>query len=406
MAFWVRSVLGVALIAGVIGGGWYYVTATSQPAGATPVQGPGRGGPARAQPVVAGKAEVGPQPVEFTAIGSVTASETVSVRSRVDGTILEVHFKEGDLVKEGDLLFTIDPRAIQAQLRQAEANLARTKVILANANRDLDRQNALAAKNFATQAALDAARSSSGQAQQNVRATEAEIEALKVQLGFTQIRAPITGRTGQVPQTKGNIVRSGDATFLVTIRKVNPIAVTFSVPQQHFSALRQAMAGGDVSVKATVPGQPDQQGKVVFFDNQIDTNTGTFSVKAQFDNRQDVLWPGMFVTAVVQFGIEPKAITVPTAAVQAGQQGQYVYVIEDKDGGKAVTLVPVDVSRQQGDRTVISKGLSGTEQVVVDGQLRLVNGTKVDVRDPNAPVQAGGGAGGQRQGGQRPAPQG
>ncbi|MFD2264674.1 efflux RND transporter periplasmic adaptor subunit [Lacibacterium aquatile] len=397
-----KTLGGAVLILGIGAATIYYVQ-FGDSAGATPAQGPGRGGPQRALPVLVAQAEVGAQPIEISAIGSVQASETVQVRSRVDGTILEVHFKEGDRVNEGDLLFTIDPRGIQADLKQAEANLARNKVAMGNSNRDLDRQNALAAKNFASQAALDSAKSTAGQAMQTVRAMEAQIEALKVQLGYTQIRAPISGRTGQILQTKGNIVRSGEATGLVTIRKVNPIAVTFSVPQRHFPDLRAALDAGAVPVRATVAGQPAQTGKVAFFDNQIDSATGTFSVKAQFDNEGDVLWPGMFVSVTARLGTEAQAVSVPTAAIQTGQQGQYLFAVEEKDGAKAVKMTPVTTSRQQGDRTILASGLKGGETVVIDGQLRLVDNSRIEVRDPAA---ASGAAPARQNQAQKRAPQG
>jgi multidrug efflux system membrane fusion protein len=187
-----------------------------------------------------------------------------------------------------------------------------------------------------------------------------------------------------VLQTKGNIVRSSEATSLVTIRKVNPIAATFSVPQRHFPDLREALAAGPVGVKATVSGQPAQTGKVIFFDNQIDSATGTFSVKAQFANENDILWPGMFVSVTARLGMEANAVSVPTAAIQTGQQGQYIFVVEDKDNVKSVKMTPVLSARQQGDRTVLASGLKGGETVVVDGQLRLVDNSRVEVRDPAA----------------------
>lgn len=396
-----KTLGGTALILAIVAGTFYYVK-LGDSAGAAPAQSPVRG-PSRALPVLVGLSETSTQPIEISAIGQVQASETVQVRSRIDGTILDVHFKEGDRVKEGDLLFTVDPRAIQADLKEAEANLARNKVAMGNSNRDLDRQNALASKNFASQAALDTARSTAGQAAQSVRAMEAQIEALKVQLGYTQIRAPISGRTGQVLQTKGNIVRSGEATALVTIRKVNPIAITFSVPQRHFPDLRKALDVGPVEVQARVAGQPVQTGKVVFFDNQIDSATGTFSVKAQFDNEGDVLWPGMFVSVTARLGMEPNAVSVPTAAVQTGQQGQYVFVVNEAEGVKTVKMTPITISRQQGDRTILASGLDGNRTVIVDGQLRLVDGSRVEVRDPTAATTT---TPGQRQQRQKSAPQG
>ncbi len=355
---------------------------------ATPA-GQARGATRPPQPVFATAVEQGPQPVEITAIGSVQATEVVGVKARIDGIILDVHISDGQEVKEGDLLFTLDSRSIEAQLRQAEANLQRDQALSVNAKRTLDRQQTLVASNIASQSALDTARTAATTADQSIKASQAQIEALRVNLGYTKITAPISGRAGEIKLTKGNLVKANDTSSLVTIRKLRPINVLFSVPQKHFSELRDAMKTGKVPVTAQIPDRPDLTvtGDVTFYDNTIDQTTGTFQAKATFGNQDSSLWPGMFAPVTVRFGVEANAISVPTAAIQTGQQGQFVYIVAPAEGGadaKQAELRPVTVARNVGARSVIAKGLKPGEIVVTDGQLRLTNGTRVEIRDPNA----------------------
>ncbi|MFY8105524.1 MAG: efflux RND transporter periplasmic adaptor subunit [Elstera sp.] len=357
---------------------------------------------ARPQPVFAAPVESGPQPIEITAIGSVQAAEVVGVKARLDGIILNVHISDGQEVKEGDLLFTLDSRAIEAQLRQAEANLQRDMAVSANAKRTLERQQALMASNIASQQAFDTARTASSTADQSIKASQAQIEALRVNLGYTKITAPISGRAGEIKLTKGNLVKANDASSLVTIRKLRPINVLFSVPQKHFSEMRDAMATGKVGVIAQTPDQPDSRsiGHVSFYDNTIDQTTGTFQAKAVFPNEDNSLWPGMFAPITVRLGVQQDALSIASAAVQTGQQGQYVYVVIPAEGAadaKQAELRPVTVARTVGNRSVIAKGLAAGEIVVTDGQLRLTNGTRVEIRDPAAaaaPQQRGNRPGG------------
>lgn len=364
------------------------VAGTSTPSAAAPT---GQAGARRAmiQPVFAAPVERGPQPIEIAAIGSVQAAEVVGVKSRLDGTILNVHIIDGQEVKEGDLLFTLDGRLIEAQLRQAEANLQRDLAVSANAKRTLERQQALVASNIASQQAFDTARTAATTADQSIKASQAQIDSLRVSLGYTKITAPISGRAGEIKLTKGNLVKANDTASLVTIRKLRPINVIFSVPQKHFSEMRDAMAAGKVGVSAQIPDQPERRviGEVSFYDNTIDQTTGTFQTKATFPNEDNSLWPGMFAPVTVRFGVEQDAISVPSAAIQTGQQGQYVYAIVPVDGtpeAKQAELRPVTVARTVGNRSIISKGLAVGETVVTDGQLRLTNGVRVEIRDPAA----------------------
>lgn len=337
----------------------------------------------RGVPVVAVAAQRRDVPVEVTAIGTAQASETVILRSRIDGEIVTVHFKEGDEVKAGDSLFTLDSRALEAQLRQAEANLARDRAQLENAKRDLDRKIDLSRREFATKMALDLARATHEGLIGTVKAGEAAIQNLKVQISYTTIRAPIAGRTGAVAQTKGNMVRANDTQPLVTINSVRPIKVTFAVPQRHLDDVRRAMAAGTIQTLARAAGDGlrEQPGEVTFIDNQIDPATGTFQLKASFPNRTDALWPGMMATLVVRLGVEASALTVPSAAVNAGQQGPFVFVVK---ADQTTEIRPVTVARESGDRTVIAGGLAEGEQVVTDGQLRLGDGTRVAPRSADA----------------------
>lgn len=401
----------VLVIGGIVGWqspqvrGWVQAqvgTAQSE----APAAGQGRGAARPPQPVFASAVEQGPQPVEITAIGSVQATEVVGVKARIDGIILDVHITDGQEVKEGDLLFTLDSRSIEAQLRQAEANLQRDQALSTNAKRTLDRQTALVASNIASQSALDTARTAATTADQSIKASQAQIEALRVNLGYTKITAPISGRAGEIKLTKGNLVKANDTSSLVTIRKLRPINVLFSVPQKHFSELRDAMKTGKVAVTAQIPDRPELtvSGEVTFYDNTIDQTTGTFQAKATFVNQDSALWPGMFAPLVVRLGVEANAISVPTAAIQTGQQGQFVYVVAPAEGApetKQAELRPITVARTVGARSVIAKGLKPGEIVVTDGQLRLTNGTRVDIRDPNATAPRGNRPGG----GQAPAPQ-
>ncbi|KJV10237.1 hypothetical protein VZ95_06370, partial [Elstera litoralis] len=361
------------------------ITGTSAaPAGAAPA-GQAGGRRAMSQPVFAAMVERGPQPIEITAIGSVQAAEVVGVKSRLDGIILNVHIIDGQEVKEGDLLFTLDGRSIEAQLRQAEANLQRDLAVSANAKRTLERQQALVASNIASQQAFDTARTAATTADQSIKASQAQIDSLRVSMGYTKITAPISGRAGEIKLTKGNLVKANDTSTLVTIRKLRPINVIFSVPQKHFSEMREAMATGKVGVVAQIPDQPDRRvvGEVSFYDNTIDQTTGTFQTKAIFPNDDNSLWPGMFAPLTVRFGVEQDALSVPSAAIQTGQQGQYVYAIVPAEGGaeaKQAELRPVTVARTVGNRSIIAKGLAVGDTVVTDGQLRLTNGVRVEVR--------------------------
>jgi multidrug efflux system membrane fusion protein len=344
--------------------------------------------PAAAQLVVAGVAKQSPTPILVSAIGTVQSIATVMIKSRVDGEIAKVNFEEGQEVKEGDILFILDDRAVRAQLQQAEATLERDRAQLERNQLEVKRQTELAGRGVASAQKLEDVKTSVAVYEATVRASEATVENARVNLNYTTIRAPITGRTGSVALKRGNVVKAVDTAPtvmpLVTITQLRPIYVTFTVPERHLADLRAAMAEGQVAVVATIPSQPQAPvtGTLTFIDNQVDVATGTISLKAKFANDDDRLWPGQFVNVTLTLGVQANAVVVPSVAVQVGPNGPYVFVIR-QDSTVELRLVKPD--RIAGDETVIASGLAAGERVVVDGQLRLGNGTRVNAQGPQAP---------------------
>src|SRR5215470_6668701 len=343
--------------------------------------------PAPAQAVVAGVAEVLPTPIQVSAIGTVQSIATVIIKSRVDGQIADVHFEEGQDVKEGDLLFTLDNRSFQAQLAQAEALLQRDRAQLERAQLELQRQTELAGRGVASAQKLEDAQMAEKVLQAAIRAHEAAAENARVILSYTTIRSPITGRTGSVNLKRGNVVKSNDTTTnavpLVTITQLRPIYVSFTIPERHLPDIRAALADSErLPAVVTMPSQPDKPitGTLTFVDNQVDAATGTIPLKATFANDDIRLWPGQFVNVNLTLGIQAHAVVVPSPAIQIGQNGPYVFVIKD-DSTVELRLVRID--RTVDNRTVVASGLNAGERVVVDGQLRLNNGTRVTIARPD-----------------------
>jgi multidrug efflux system membrane fusion protein len=339
-----------------------------------------KGPRAPAQAVIADVAIETAAPIEVRAIGSVQSIATVVIKSRVDGQIAEVNFEEGQEVKEGNLLFTIDNRAFEAQLRQAEAQLQRDRAQYERAELELKRQSDLATRGAATQQKLEDSQMAERVYDAAMRADEATIENARVNLSYTMIRSPITGRTGVVNLKRGNVVKSNDTTTnavpLVTITQMKPIYVSFTVPERHLSDIRTAFEKSEhLPVVVAVPGQPEPiTGTLTFIDNQVDVATGTVALKATFPNEEARLWPGQFINVTLTLGVQPNAVVVPSAATQVGQNGPYVFVVKP-DSTVELRLVRID--RTIDDKTVIASGLASGERVVVDGQLRLSNGTRV-----------------------------
>jgi multidrug efflux system membrane fusion protein len=342
--------------------------------------------PAAAQVVVASIAETAPTPIQVSAIGTVQSIATVIIKSRVDGQIADVHFEEGQDVKEGDLLFTLDNRAFQAQLAQAEALLQRDRAQLERAQLELKRQTELAGRGVASAQKLEDAQMAEKVLQAAIRANEAAAENARVNLSYTTIRSPITGRTGSVNLKRGNVVKSNDTTTnavpLVTITQLRPIYVSFTIPERHLPDIRAALADSErLPAVVTVPSQPDKPitGTLTFVDNQVDAATGTIPLKATFANDDIRLWPGQFVNVNLTLGIQAQAVVVPSPTIQIGQNGPYVFVIKE-DSTVELRLVRID--RTVGNRTVVASGIADGERVVVDGQLRLNNGTRVTIARP------------------------
>jgi membrane fusion protein, multidrug efflux system len=333
----------------------------------------------QAVPVVATAVIRKPVPVRLEAIGTVQPIATVVVKSRIDGQIVKVPIQDGQEVKAGDTLFVLDSRAVEAQARQAEAQLARDRAQLANAKREAERQAQLVSKNYTAAATYETAQTNAATLEATVRADEAALDNMKVQITYYTITTPIDGHVGAVLLKVGNNVKANDTITLATVNQLHPIYVAFSVPQRELPAIREASVGHELQVTATVPGDsgPPQTGKLSFIDNAVDSTTGTIALKAVFDNANDHLWPGQFVNASLTLRVEPNALVIPTQAVQVGQNGSYVYVIK---ADKTAEPRTVTIRRSIGGDSVIAKGLSEGEQVVTDGQLRLTKGTSVELR--------------------------
>jgi multidrug efflux system membrane fusion protein len=339
--------------------------------------------PAPAQLVVADVAAQFPTPILVTAIGTVQSIATVMIKSRVDGEIAKVHFEEGQEVQEGDILFTLDDRAVRAQLQQAEANLERDRAQLERNQLEVKRQSELAGRGVASAQKLEDVKTSVAVYEATVRASEATVENARVNLNYTTIRAPITGRTGSIAMKRGNVVKAMDTAPtvvpLVTITQLRPIYVALTVPESYLADLRAAMVAGPVPVVVTVPSQPQASvtGTLTFIDNQVEAATGTISLKAKFPNEDDRLWPGQFVNVTLTLGMQENAVVVPSGAIQVGPNGPYVFVIRP-DSTVELRLVKPD--RVVGGKTVVAEGMAAGDRVVVDGQLRLGNGTRVTVQ--------------------------
>jgi multidrug efflux system membrane fusion protein len=367
-----RLVLLIVLIVALGGGLFLY----SQQRG-TAAQAPGK--PAdRPVPVTVVAVERKAAPVEIRTVGRVQTLASVAVRSRIDGVISKVSVTDGQEVKAGDELFRIDDREAQAALKLAQANLGKDQASLDNAKRQVDRLTPLAAKNFTTRQDYDAATTLVATLQATIAADQAAIDAAKVTLSYTVITAPISGRIGTVVQKLGNSVRAADSTALVTINQLRPILVAFSVPQESMGELQRALAQGKVPVTASIPDStaPKQQGEVSYVENAIDPATNTLSVKAQFSNTDEFLWPSQFVNVVMTTRVDPDAIVVPTVAVQMNQDGAYVWVVKPDS---TVEMKPIKVTRQLGQAMVVEGDLKAGDKVVTEGQLRLESGSKVEV---------------------------
>jgi membrane fusion protein, multidrug efflux system len=341
-------------------------------------------GPPRSVPVIVGKAEKKRVPVQIELLGTVTPIASVAIKSRLETEIVGVHFRDGAMVKEGDLLFTLDNRAIEAQIHEVEGLLASAKAQLEQNQRDLERYTELLAKNATTQVQLNNTRTQVNIFTAAVSTNQAKLENLKVQLGYCTIRAPIAGRISMAAVKIGNLVRPADLTPLATINQTVPVYVSFALPQHHLPTLRQALAVETATVTAEIPGDARQaDGQVTMVENMVDAATGTVMVRATMPNAEQILWPGTLVNVRLTFR-EEEAVTVPPTAVQVSQTGSFVFVVKREGDQQVARVQPVKVARVMEHETVIEEGLQGGETVVTDGQLRLTNGSRVAPRRGNA----------------------
>jgi multidrug efflux system membrane fusion protein len=368
-------VLGGALAAAACSGG--EAVSSTPPGGG---RGGGRGGAANAAaPVTTALVAEKAIPLEIGVIGTVEAFSTVSVRAQLTGELTSVMFKEGDDVKKGQVLFTLDRRPLESALLQARANLQRDTAQAANAQAQAQRYQDLAARGIATKEQVDTTRTAAAALEATLGSDRAAVENATVQLQYATIAAPISGRTGTLIIHEGNLVRANDTTPLVVINQVAPINVSFGIPESRLLELKQYMAQGTVKVTARAPNDltAASLGHIAFVDNAVDPTTGTIRVKGTFPNDTRHLWPGQFVNVAVTLTTDLHAIVVPTTAVQAGQQGQYVFVVK---ADQTVELRPVTVARAAESETIIKQGLAAGETIVTDGQLRLVPGSRVSIK--------------------------
>jgi len=318
-------------------------------------------------------------PVQIRAIGNVEAYSAIAVKSQIDGVLTRVHFREGQDVRKGDLLLTIDPRPYEAALRQAEANLAKDTAQLENARVEVGRYEELVKKGYVAREQYDQITTNAAALEATVNADKALVENARVQLKYCFIYSPITGRTGYLVSNQGNLIKANADNPIVTINQIQPIYATFSVPEQYLSDIKKYMSSGKVRVDAVIVKEQPEEGVLTFVDNAVDVNTGTIKLRATFANKERHLWPGQFVDIIGTLTTQPNAVVVPSQAVQTGQSGQYVFVIKND---LTVESRPVIVGRSLDGETVIEKGLQSGEKVVTDGQLRLVPGAKVEIKTP------------------------
>jgi len=358
-------------------------------------------------PVVVGRVVQKAMPVEVSSVGNVESISTVAIKAQVSGELLQVHFKEGDFVRKGQLLFTIDPRPFEAQIRQVQGNIARDEAQLSQAEANLARdmaqleyaktqtqrystltQRGLISADSSEQvksqaAALDqsvrADRAAIESARASLKGSEGALESAKLQLSYCTINSPIDGRTGAVMLKAGNLIKAADVPIVV-INQVDPIYVNFTVPQQYWGDVNKHLTAGDLHVRATAPQDQDKprEGKVIFVDNAVDPTTGTLHIRAAFDNADNRFVSGMFVNVMLRLSEQPDAKVVPTQAVTEGQNGTFVYVVKPDN---TVEARPVATTRSFEGEAVIDKGLEADETIVIDGLTRLTPGAKVQIKN-------------------------
>ena len=339
-------------------------------------------------PVMAVTAREKSVPVQIRAIGNVEAYATVSVKSQVNGLLEKVHFREGDDVRKGQLLFAIDSRPYEAALRQAKASVARDSAQEKYARRQAKRYGELLGDGIVTQDQYDQLTANADALAESVRAGRAAVDNATVQLGYCSIRSPLDGRTGNLMVQQGNLVKANDTQVLVTLNQVTPIHVTFSVPEKELTEIRKYMTAGTVKMEAVLPdgSSSPEQGTLSFLDNAVDASTGTIKIKGTFANRERRLWPGQFVSVLLTLTTIPDAVVVPSQAVQTGQAGSYVFVVKTD---RSVEMRPITAGGIHGGETIIEKGVRPGEMVVTDGHLQLVPGARVSLKTEAVNGKAG-----------------
>lgn len=373
----ITMVLGVLVVAGVI-----YFVQSYQPQKQS--GGGGRANRQNAVPVLAATVKTADVPVYLEGVGTTKALNTVTVRPQVDGKLISVNFREGQDVEKDDVLAKIDPTTYQAQLDQAVAKKAQDEAMLDNARRDLERYSRLAASNAGTKQQADTQRATVAQLEAQVRLDQAAIDNARAVLGYTTITAPLSGRTGIRLVDEGNIVHASDSTGIVVITQVKPIAVFFNLPQQRLADINAAMAKGAPRVDVVGHNSKTviETGRLTVMDNQVDQTTGTVRLKGEFPNAELKLWPGQFVNVRLLIDTLPGVTVVPTAAVQRGPNGTFVFVIKPDD---TVAVQPVAVAQQDDVQSVIS-GVAVGQQVVTTGFSQLAEGKTVRVSDGSSPA--------------------
>jgi multidrug efflux system membrane fusion protein len=384
------GLIAIALVATLV----YYFAGSTEQQQRTRGRFGGDSGPVPVLVAAAVKADV---PVYLDGVGTTKALNTVTVRSQVDGKLIEVDFKEGQDVKRGDILARIDPTTFKAALDQAVAKKAQDQALLANAKNDLARYEQLAATNAINRQQADTQKSLVAQYTAQVAADQGAIENAQAMLAYTTIRAPLDGRTGIRQVDEGNIVHASDTTGVVVITQLKPISVFFNLPQQDINQVNAAFTKGPLSVDALRSDNDVvvDRGTLRVVDNQVDSTTGTVKLKAEFPNTELQLWPGQFVNVRLLIDTLKQVIVIPTGAVQRGPTGTFVYVVKDDN---ASTIRPITVQKQDESQTVVSKGLEPPERVVTTGFARLTDGAKVAISTGDGTPPA---AGGTRQRGQQ-----
>ena len=372
-------VIGVALAAG--GAGLWATRDRGAPVAAQE--------PAPAIPVTVGVVSAQDVPVLLHGIGTVQAFNTIAIKSRVDGTIVKVDFTEGQEVEAGAVLFQIDPRPYRAALAQAKAAKAQHTAQLESAQLDFERSSKLISRGFQTQQSFDQQRATVGQINAAIEGDQAQIETAELNLEYTNIRAPISGRLGARLVDIGNLVRAGDGAPLVMMTQVRPVFVTFTLPQQNFEDVRDRQIKAPLAVKAYTSDDTRElsSGRLTLIDNAIDQLTGTIRLKAQFENEDERLWPGQFVNVRVVLDTRRGVPTVPAQAVQDGPDGPIVYVVGP---GDTVRRKKIEVAMVQEGVAAVTQGLAPGERVVINGQFRLTEGARINAGPPGASANAGG----------------